>query len=96
MPRRFQFSLKTLFVDMGLLCFSLGALSWAHLMSGWNPPGDDLAVMVISGILAGIIAIPLRRRSAWPLSFFRTWCLFAALVCGVPCVSYHWTRLLIR
>lgn|SRR5487761_1880031 len=94
MTRRFQFSLRALLVDMGLLCFSLGVLSWARSMSDfWNPCGDDLAVVVTGGVLAPIMAVPLRRYWGWPQSLFRSWCLFVAIIAGVPFVSYHWTRL---
>jgi len=40
-------------IDMGLLCLSLGAFSWAHSISVWSS-WDDKAVIVVSGILAAI------------------------------------------
>ena len=82
--------------NTGLLCFSLAVLSLAHRTDWpWNT-GDDLAVVAISGILTAIVAAPLRRLSVWPVSLYKSWCLFAALIAGIPCLSYHWAKLLVR
>lgn len=89
MPRRFQFSLKWLLVDTGLLCLSLGSISWAHSMPGWHSR-DDLAAIVISGILAAAAAILLGCH------FLRSWILFVTFVAAIPFASYICTMLLNR
>jgi hypothetical protein len=90
MSRRFQFTLGRLMLDTGLLCSSLGVLTWTHSMSGcWNSPGDDWAVVFLGGIAAVIVAVPLRHWSLWPLNVFRSWCLFVAVIALVLWGSYH-------
>lgn len=89
MSRSLQFSLKGLLVDMGLLCLSLSALSWAHSIPVWTYR-DDVAVIVVSGILAAISAMLLGRR------LLRSWSLIVALIAAVPFLSYVWTTLFVR